>query len=436
MAGGISNSTAANTSGQINEDLHGAGGEAEGSQVGVPIDSTGDATTYTVNHGDGTREFDPDYIVDLGEGYTLLVMTEEGKDYGAAVIVDENGNMIQAWGDPHLTGGDGTGTDIDMQMEFKGNISFELPHGVKVSMQTSEDTNSNGMTWMTGLQVAMGTDEGSVSDDSVVNFQFGQGEGNEGVTSVQTYSGQAAQDSENQFADGQKITVGEDGITKEGLTFHDKDGNAMDSSSLWQTKNDGTNDFAHDMSFIGETVTVDSSSAIDALRESFESLGDLPLGLMMLIVFQDRQDTINDTLTIEMEELQKMNGQASALNELLASINAAQGTDDANTEITLDATKQMKLLEDLGVVDLDDPDLPQATKDAFKDNNDGTFNVTASTVKELVSGKSDSLTSASQQQQQKIQFNFSNLTTASETLTSSMKSFYDMLASIARNAGG
>lgn len=434
MASGINNSTAANTSGTINDELHGTGGEAEGSQVGVPIDSTGDTTTYTVNHGNGTREFDPDYIVDLGEGYTLLVMTEEGEDYGAAVIVDAEGNMIQAWGDPHLTGGDGTGTDIDMQMEFKGNISFELPHGVKVSMQTSEDTNSNGMTWMTGLQVAMGTDEGSVSDDSVVNFQFGQTDA--GVTSVQTYNGQAAADAENQFADGQKITVGEAGITKEGLTFHDQNGDAMDSSSLWQTTNDGTNDFAHDMSFIGETVTVDTSSAIDALRESFESLGDLPLGLLMLVVFQDRQDVINDTLTIEMEELQKMNGQASALNELLASINAAQGDGDENTEITLDST-EMELLKDLGVLDLDDPDVPQKTQDAFGEPNEkGEYKVPASVVKELISGKSDSLTSASQQQQQQIQFNFSNLTTASETLTSSMKSFYDMLSSIARNAGG
>ncbi len=393
--------------------LRAQGGELENADNGK-VDSREDNTTYDLKRGGD--DINPDYIHDLGDGYVLLVEAEDDAGNGRAVVMDADGNVWEIWGDPHVTWHNGD--EHKGGFDFINNMTLELANGKRITLGTTTNTQ-NGMTFLDEIMVY------DPNTQEAVVYDVGD------EPSKEVYHGQNARDMENAMNDGAEIIIGEN-LSK--VQFINENGTWVDQGDVWQDKNDTTAEFAKVKGERNETIELLLDEAffeeMDIDLTDSEDRDALSLGLLLLIVFQERQDGIQDFLRVRLDELDGNNAEINKINALLDSVVAGiEGDGEDPVEIPKSA---YDFIVSSGVLDPNDPNIAEH----IEDNGDGTYSITGSVLKQALTSKAEELQNMSQQLQQQIQFSFSNLTNSSETLTSSLKGFYDMIKSIARNAGG
>jgi hypothetical protein len=97
--------------------------------------------------------------IDLGNGYSLEVNpNESGTTHSDWKIIGPDGEETTIWGDPHVKEDDGG------NYEFKGDSTFVLPDGTKITATTVPYNGSNDHTLTGSLTITRGDQRVSVSD--------------------------------------------------------------------------------------------------------------------------------------------------------------------------------------------------------------------------------------------------------------------------------
>ena len=121
--------------------LHKAGKNGKKDKIGGPAKGDAAATKIKI---DGKTIKAGDYDITVNKDEVIVRDRKTGKEF-------------RAWGDPHLTTGDG-----DRMSFTKDNLTIDLPGGVKLTIKpTPED--ANGVAWIDQVAVMAGT-EGVVAE--------------------------------------------------------------------------------------------------------------------------------------------------------------------------------------------------------------------------------------------------------------------------------
>lgn len=382
-------------------------GEFEQAKRGGYYDSTELEETYQLGKN---RKIQPDYTQPLGGGYFLLVNQAEQQ----AVIVDRQGNEWELWGDPHVTYSR-NGEFVDA-FDFINNISIQLPNHTKVTFVTTTHTE-NGMTLLDEVVVFDPSDEGTAtsykmaSDDEPVRVQ-----------------GKAAYDMENTINDGGIIDVNTD---LSDVTFYHENGDT--AVDVWQGENDTTADFAKVKGVRNEVIELDTQTIFDDLGADIDLITDredVAFSIILFLVFQARQNGIQNLMRIRLSDLDSNNADINKINALLNSVQAAlegDGEDPVNVPASA-----YDFLVSKGVLDPQDPNINEHIKYNESTNS---YDIKGAVLKQSLTSKAEQLQNLSQQMQQETQFSFSNMTSSAEALTSSLRGFFEMLKNVSRNIG-